>query len=81
MIFQSAIPDDAKHIVVHLRNADDIQALVAENQRLEADLKKAQRDIFTWVGIGQKYHDCLDELKELRLLLRKHGITHRFRNI
>lgn len=75
------IPSDATHIVVHMRNAEDIQSLIEENNSLRDQLKKAKQDIYTWTGYGSKYLDCLDELKEIRSFLKKSGLTWRFRNI
>lgn len=80
-MFQKGIPDDAQHIVVHLRNADDVQSLINENFALKEQLKKRDSDIAAWLSTGLKYHDCLDELKEIRAFLRKKGIAYRFRNI
>lgn len=79
--FESLIPDDARHFVIHLRNADDVQALIDENKRLQDELKKRDRDIAAWLTTGLKYHDCLDELKEIRAFLKKKGLSWRFRNI
>lgn len=77
----SKIPSDATHIVVHMRNADDIESLIAENNQLREDLKKAKQDIYTWTAYGSKYLECLDELREIRSFLKKHGLSWRFRNI
>lgn len=79
--WSSQIPSDATHIVVHMRNADDIQSLIAENNSLRDELQKAKQDIFTWTSYGAKYLECLDELRELRSFLKKNGLSWRFRNI
>lgn len=80
-LWSSKIPSDATHIVVHMRNADDIQTLIAENNKLRDDLLKAKQDVYTWTAYGSKYIDCLDELREIRSFLKKHGLSWRFRNI
>lgn len=79
--WSSKIPLDATHIVVHMRNADDIQSLIDENNAIRDQLKKAQQDIYTWTQYGSKYLECLDELREIRSFLKQHGLTWRFRNI
>lgn len=79
--WSSKIPSDATHIVVHMRNADDIQSLIDENNALRDQLKKAQQDIYTSTAYGSKYLECLDELREIRSFLKKSGLSWRFRNI
>lgn len=79
--FASKVPSDAVHVVVHLRNADDIESLIAENKKLQEELKKAKQDIFTWTAYGAKYLECLDELRELKTFLKKNGLSWRFRNL
>ena len=77
----SKVPEDAVHVVVHLRNADDIDSLIAENKKLQEELKKAKQDIFTWTSYGAKYLECLDELRDLKVFLKTHGLSWRFRNL
>lgn len=77
----SKVPADATHIVVHMRNADDIQSLIDENNELRDQLKKAKQDIYTWTSYGAKYLECLDEMRELQSFLKKNGLSWRFRNI
>lgn len=79
--FSSKVPDNATHIVIHMRNSDDIQALIIENNKLRDELKKARCDILGWSNVASKYHDCLDELREVSRFLRSHGLVYRFRNI
>lgn len=79
--FAAVIPSNAAHVVVHMRNADDIQMLIEENNKLRDDLKKAKQDIFTWTSYGAKYLECLDEMREVQSFLKKNGLSWRFRNI
>lgn len=79
--WSSKIPENATHVVLHMRNADDVQSLIEENNKLRDDLKKLQRDLYTSSVAHVQYLDCLDELKEIRFFLKKNGLNYRFRNI
>lgn len=79
--WSSKVPADATHIVLHMRNADDIQSLIDENNKLRDELNKSKQDIFTWTQYGAKYLECLDEMREIRSFLKKNGLSWRFRNI
>lgn len=79
--WSSKVPSDATHIVLHMRNADDIESLISENNKLRDEIKKMQRDLHASSVAHVRYLDCLDELKELRYFLKENGIPYRFRNI
>lgn len=79
--WQGAIASDRLEILVHLRNADDIQALIAENNALRDQIKKLQRDVLTWTNTGTKYLEALDELRELKKVCDQSGIDFDFRSL
>lgn len=76
-----AIPPDHLNIVVHVRNADDVQALVDENQSLKTQVKKLEQDIYTWSTYSARYMEALDDLRALRRICKKHGIDFDFRSL
>ncbi len=80
-LWTSKIPEDAHHIVVHLRKADDILALMDENVRLKKDIDRLKQDLYSSSLAHVKYLECLDELKEIRSFMKRSGISWRFRTI
>lgn len=80
-VWSAAVPADAKHIVIHMRNASDIQALINENNALRDQIRKLQQDIYTWSTLHVRYQEALDDLRELRKICRQYGIPFDFRSL
>lgn len=80
-VWSAAIPDNAQHLVIHMRNAADIESLIAENNILRDQIKKLQRDIYSWSTLHVKYQEAMDDLRELRQICKAYGIPFEFRSL
>ena len=77
----SAIRSDKLEVVVHVRRAEDIEALIAENSALKDQVRLLQRDVFQWSNIGTKYLEALDDLRALQKICTRLGIDFDFRSL
>ncbi len=77
----SVVPANAQHIVIHMRNAADIDSLIDENNALRDHIKKLQQDIYSWSTLHVKYQEALDDLRELRKILKAYDIPFDFRSL
>lgn len=79
--WNAAISGDKLEVLVHVRNADDVQTLIRENDTLRDQIKRLQRDVLSWTNMGTKYLEALDELRELQKVCKHLGIDFDFRSL
>lgn len=79
--FVRGISGNRLEVLVHVRRYDDIEELLAENNDLRDQIKKLQRDIYSWTSMGAKYMQALDELRDLQRICKKNGIHFDFRSL
>lgn len=77
----SAIRSDKLEVLVHVRRAEDIESLIAENNQLKDQIRKLERDVFQWSNIGTKYLEALDDLRDLQQICSRLGIDYDFRSL
>ena len=68
-------------ILVHLRKADDIQALADQVNALREENARLKRDIYSWTITGNRYLVALDELRELQRLCKEYHIDFPFQSL
>ena len=77
----AGIRSDKLEVVVHVRRAEDIEALIAENNALKDQVRKLQRDVLRWSDTGTKYLEALDDLRALQTICARLGIDFDFRSL
>lgn len=68
-------------VLVHIRKADDIQALTETLNALREENKRLKQDIFTWSMTGNRYLQALDELRDLQKICKDNHIYYPFRSL
>lgn len=68
------LDDGRVEVVVTYRRHEDYEAYELELEKLRAENKRLQQDIYTWTMMGNQYLSTLDEKRRLEMILRKHKI-------
>ena len=68
------VEGDRVEVVVVYRRDSDYEAYELELEKLRAENKRLQQDIYTWTMMGNQYLSTLDEKRRLEIILRKHKI-------
>lgn len=66
--------DGRAELVVTYRRFEDYDAYEQEIQRLREQVKRLERDIYTWTMTGNQYLQALDEINRLKKILRRNHI-------
>lgn len=69
------ISDGRLEVVVTYRRHEDYEQYESHIAALEAEVKQLKRDIITWTHTGNQYLAALDEIRELKKLLKSFGIS------
>ena len=69
------LSDGRAELVVTYRRHEDYEAYEQELEKLRAENKRLQQDIYTWTMMGNQYLSTLDEVRRLQMILRKHKIS------
>lgn len=72
--FQRPIPDDAHHLVIHVRRYEDIEELIAENDTLRQKNTQLEQDIYIWTHTAIELQQAYDDIRYLKKLLVRNGI-------
>ncbi len=71
----------AQHLVVHLLKAEEVVALEGEILRLQGEIQRMQTDQYRLLADLSRYHAALDDIRYMRKLLDKAGISYRLTSI
>lgn len=65
---------DTLHLVVDLRNHEEMAALQATIESQQSEIAKLKQDIYTWTHYVYELQEANDEIRYLKSLLRLHKI-------
>lgn len=64
------------HLIVDLRNHEDISLLQKRIDALEAEKVRLKGDIYTMSSYAVQLQEASDEIRRLRRILKSHGISY-----